>query len=206
MLFYWVFVITRLFGERNMVSGIVVGSTMSVFLLFQLPRLLSPHVQIVPIEAGYSKPYELDRPKDRRKKITNREDGKETNVKYTETLIPRLNECCERFLHIANTGINNYENWSIHLILDPAIKVDRYWLNQKYKDHQHIQCRRQGTEKDGETIVYSPKSGYSLGPNQDLIIGFKVAVESGDSVIRLEINSSHRWGDTVKYFSLQVKE
>ncbi|MFC1991187.1 hypothetical protein ACFLVC_00400 [Chloroflexota bacterium] len=203
----WTLVITLLFGERNAVSGIVVGSTISVFLLFQLPRLLSPHVQIVPLETTYTKLTNLDRPKD----IKNLEtcvDGQKKHVTAKEIPAIKVNEYRERFLHIANTGINTYENWSIHLLFDPAIKVDAEWLERRYKSSPNIQCATQRTDEKGATIIYSPRSGYSLGPNQDLIIGFNVAAKSKKAInpLRLEINSSNRWGDTVKYFSWQVEE
>jgi len=201
-----VIVITQLFGDRNFVNAMAVGTAIPIFLLFQLPRLLSPHVQIVPLENSYTKLTTLERPKD----IKNQEtevDGQKKRVTVRAIPMLKVNECRECFLHIANTGINNYENWSIHLIFDPAIKVNVNWLKNEYKDHQHIQYRSQKTEEKGETIVYSPKSGYSLGPNQDLIIGFKVTARSKEvKPLRLEISSSNRWGDTVKYFSWQVEE
>ncbi len=201
---YWVYAISRLFEERNIVSGIVVGSTLSVFLLFQLPRLLSPHVQIVPLKSSYTKLTTLNRPRDIKNQET-KVDGQEKRVTAREIPAIKAGEYCERFLHIANTGVNIYENWSIHLVFDPAIKVDHSWLERKYKDHQHIQYRSQKTEEKAETIVFSQRSGYSLGPNQDLIIGFSVAAERKEKEyikpLKVEISSSNRWGDTVKYFS-----
>lgn len=210
-----VFVITELFGDRNFVNAMAIGTAIPVFLIFQLPRLLSPHIQIMPIEARHTKLTNLNRPKDIKRETC--VDGQKKHVKAREIPAIKVNEYRERFLHIANTGINIYENWSIHLVFDPVIKVCPHWLEEKYKNHQHIQYRFQKTEKDAETIVYSPKSQYSLGPNQDLIIGFNVTVASEDikrlgqenkciRPLKLEISSSNRWGDTVKYFSWQVEE
>lgn len=199
LIVFWCVVLAWLFGLQNIVSGIVFGSTLSFFLLFQLPKLLSPHIQIVPIEAEYIKLYTINEPANIERNILNREDGKKIKVKCSVIPLAKLNQWYQCFLHIANTGINSYKNFSIHLILDQPIRINPTWLGKA----KHGNVVYQKTEEICDTIVYS---GYSLGPNQDLIIEFWVTVERVDSVIRLEASSSNRWGDTVKYLSWQLKE
>lgn len=196
---YWIFVIAFIFGEKNLIQGIVVGSVLTVFTLFQLPRLLKPHAQITLL-------------KDWQERLGNLEEPR-----YKLELIP--NEYQYGFLHITNIGINVYENWEIHLTFskESKIEIDKEWLREYDRDNPLFSLRYWSRNN---ALIYRSKTQapFGVGPNLAQIIEFKVKIpekvegqnkeqkQDNGFGVDFSITSSTRWGPATKKLYLIPKK
>ena len=185
---YWIFVITFIFGEQNLIQGIIVGSVLTVFILFQLPRLLKPHVLVTFLETGLSRLEHLDKP--------------------LHEFEIAVSDACQLSLHITNLGINVYENWVIYLTFDRQLTIDESWLKE-YKrkvqsSERSIAIRYQ---ERNNALVYWPQTHTPISPSSAVLIEFKVHVPSEEKSwkVSFAIESSTRWGDTHKDLYLIAK-
>lgn len=178
---YVIAVVILLFGQENFTEGIVVASALTVFLIFQLPRLLKPHIHITFLctddEGERTLLSDLGKPLNQLTLYTNKEH--------------------KIHLHINNLGVNIYENWAMFISFPSEITIIGFessaTVSYRYQDRNN-------------TAICGPSTQIPFGPDDAIIC--KIVIKAPNIpdtyTINIEFKCSTRWAETEQDMYLNV--
>ena len=179
---YVIIIVILLFGQDRFVEGIVVASALTVFIIFQLPRLLKPHVHITFL------------PPDKEGENTRLEDLEKplSSVSLQPSKKHTLN------FYVSHLGINIYENWNFIL----SSKDTKINILKSPSSPAHGLTPR----GNAEMCFATPNIPY--GPDDNLMLSFDIQTpqDVGSYQITTVFKCSTRWGETTKEMTINIKE
>jgi len=183
-LLYVIFTTVFVFGQDKLLAGIVIATPLTIFMIFQLPRLLKPHIYVTFL------------PPD--------DEGVKTQLNDMEKPLSSISLLTSRkhtlHFYISNLGINLYENWNFI--------VSSIHSNVKISNVPGSLSPQHSIEPRGNAAMHNADVSFPYSPNDNLMLDFDVETpkEAGIYSIIASFKCSTRWGETQKEMTLDVKE